>query len=260
MKMVKSLRIFFIVFFLSSFCACQKVIKIDLNSSAPRYVVEGNVTNLPGPYLVTITKSVNFDQDNVFPTVSGALVLITDYTSGLADTLKETSPGNYQTTLLNGIPGHKYQLYINANSNVFTSSCIMPAFVALDSLYTQKSSFRGDKSQLIPVYTDPITKGNYYHFKEIKNDTENNSEAIRNDNLINGQVVKQPVEGGLNSGDRVTLIFECIDSAMYQYYYTLGQTKNQNSATPANPLSNIKGGALGYFSAHTSDSKSIVVP
>ncbi len=259
MKMVKTFYIVCILFS-TVFFSCQKVVNINLNASSPRYVVEGNVTNLPGPYLVKITKSVNFDQDNIFPTVSGALVLLTDNTAGLADTLKETSPGNYQTVSLNGIPGHKYQLYINANNNVFTASCTMPALVTLDSLYTQKSSVRGNRSQLIPVYTDPIAHGNYYHFKEFKNDSETSSESIRNDNLINGQVIKEPVGGGIASGDRIVLILECIDSAMYQYYYTLGQTKNQNSATPANPLSNIKGGALGYFSAHTSSSKSVVVP
>jgi hypothetical protein len=112
----------------------------------------------------------------------------------------------------------------------------------------------------VPVYTDPITPGNYYHFAEVKNDTLTSNISIRNDNLVNGQVIKQPIGGGLQAGDRVTLTLECIDSTMYQYYYTLEQTKNQNSATPANPLSNIKGGALGYFSAHTSHSRSVLVP
>jgi hypothetical protein len=260
MKLTKPFYNICLTFFLAAFCSCQKVIKVNLNSSAPRYVVEGNVTNLPGPYLITINKSVNFDQDNVFPTVSGAIVVITDNTAGVTDSLKETSPGNYHTSVLNGVPGHNYQLYIGAGGNVFTANCTMPALVTLDTLYTQLSSFRGNSHQLVPVYTDPVTTGNYYHFAEIKNDTLTDNISIRNDALINGQVIKQPIGGGLHDGDQVTLTLECIDSAMYQYYFTLEQTNNQNSATPANPLSNIKGGALGYFSAHTANKRSVVVP
>jgi len=257
---MKTSNIIYIALLLFAFSACKKVIQVNLNSSAPHYVVQGNVTNQPGPYLVTITKSVNFDQDNVFPTVSGAVVVITDNTAGVADTLKETTPGNYYTSILTGTPGHKYQLYINAANNIFTTTCIMPVPVTLDSLYTQLSSFGGNTYQLVPVYTDPVAFGNYYHFAEVKNDTLTDNISIRNDALINGQVIKQPLGGGLQQGDSVALYLECIDSAMYQYYYSLEQTENQNSATPANPISNLSGGALGYFSVHTLSSKSIIVP
>lgn len=259
MKLITNLYAVCLGLFLAAFCSCQKVIKVNLNSSNPRYVVQGNVTDQPGPYFVTITKSINFDQDNVFPAVSGATVVITDRTNGVIDTLKEANPGSYQTSVMHGISGHQYDLYINAANNIFTASCIMPAAVAMDSLYTEPSPFGGDGRRLVPVYTDPVAKGNYYHFSEIKNDTLTDNISIHNDQLINGQVENQPVGGRVQLGDHITLTLECIDSAIYQYYYGLAQTQNQNSATPANPISNIKGGALGYFSAHTASTRSIVV-
>jgi hypothetical protein len=33
-----------------------------------------------------------------------------------------------------------------------------------------------------------------------------------------------------------------------------------NASTPADPESNISGGALGYFSVRTSSTKSVIVP
>lgn len=245
---------------LSAFCSCQKVIQVHLNDSDPKIVIEADVTDKPGPYYVKLSRSVNFDQQNVFPAVSGAVVIISDEHS--ADTLRETAPGNYQTNTLTGMPGHKYSLYVNVGGRVFTASSTMPLLVTLDSLYTEKSSFSKDKStSIIPVYTDPQTKGNYYHLTLSKNDTESKSIFIRNDNLINGQTLHQPLNGGnkLDPNDRIVVGLECIDSAVYQYFYTLAQTKNENSATPANPLSNITGGALGYFSAHTSSVRSLIV-
>ena len=66
-----------------------------------------------------------------------------------------------------------------------------------------------------------------------------------------------------SSGDQVTVDMLCLDPAVYKYWYSLdrGATGGGISgATPANPVTNISGGALGYFSAHTLQSKTMVVP
>jgi len=255
----------FLLLAVSALTSCQKVITLNLQNTPPKYVIEANVTNQPGPYTVTITKSVSFTQDNVYPTVSGATVVITDVTANATDTLKETTPGNYTTSVLVGVPLHQYTLYVNAASNVFKASCTMPGVVTLDSLYSQLSGFRGNSYEIVPVYSDPVALGNYYHFVEVKNDSVMPSIYIRNDQLINGRVINTPLGGSdggskINDGDIVEIYLECIDSAIYQYYYGLQQSQNQNSASPADPLSNISGGCLGYFSAHTSSYGTIVIP
>jgi hypothetical protein len=47
----------------------------------------------------------------------------------------------------------------------------------------------------------------------------------------------------------------CIDKNVYNYFFSLLQVTGNNggfqSASPDNPITNISGGALGYFSAHT---------
>lgn len=242
--------------------SCQKVIHIDLNKAAPKYVVEANVTDENGPYYVHITKSVSFEADNSFPAVTGATVAITDVTASVADTLTEQLPGSYSTVSIEGVPGHTYQLYIKADGKVFTSTCTMPAHVTLDSLYESKSAFGNIRGAII--YTDPAAKGNYYYFAESNNGKLTDNIYIRNDQLVNNQVINQTLSRGggddeLEAGDVLTISMQCIDSAMYQYFYTLQQTKNQNAATPANPQTNIAGGALGYFSAHTVSTKSVVL-
>ena len=155
---------------LTAMASCQKVIQVHLNDTAAKYVIEGNVSDQPGPYFVKISQSVNFDQANTFPAISGATVIITDATAGVVDSLHESTPGMYRTTSLAGVSGHTYQLYIKVNGQVFTSSALMPVAVNIDTLYTQKSVF-GDGNELVPQYTDPPTPGNYYHFVETINDT-----------------------------------------------------------------------------------------
>ena len=53
-----------------------------------------------------------------------------------------------------------------------------------------------------------------------------------------------------------------IDKANYTYFYSLANTTNGGpfSATPANPVSNIDNGGLGYFGAYLKDTISIVIP
>jgi hypothetical protein len=249
---------------LAAITSCHKVINVNLNSASPAYIIAGNVTNTPGPYLVTITQSVNFSQDNVAPPVSGATVVITDVTASITDTLTESPAGSYTTHILPGTPGHTYNLYVKAGSNVFTATSTMPQPILLDTLYTEASPFGGyTHPDLVPQYTDPVLTGHnyhYYHFVEYVNDTASTNVIVREDNLLNNQVIKQPINGNeLIIGDSVALYMECIDSGAYAFYTSLEQTEDQNSATPANPLTNINGGALGYFSAHTESLKTLIV-
>jgi hypothetical protein len=55
---------------------------------------------------------------------------------------------------------------------------------------------------------------------------------------------------------------QCIDKPVYTYWFTLMQQGDNGpggGVTPADPPSNITPTVLGYFSAHTTQSKTIVV-
>ncbi len=257
---MNSIKLISFLLLIVSLQSCQKVITIDLNSSAPKYVVEANINNNPGPYIIKINKSVNFDQENNFPGVSNAAVYIKDVTANITDTLSELSPGKYQTQNLTGVPGHSYVLTINADGNTFTATSKMPQIVTLDSIYTQKSLF-SDRLQIVPQYNDPVGTGNYYHLLLTVRDTLDDNIYLHADDLMDGNTVTQPLFGGreIKPGYTVKVVLQCIDEPVLTYYNTLQQTMEQNSATPANPQSNISGGALGYFSAHTQTEKTIVV-
>ena len=67
----------------------------------------------------------------------------------------------------------------------------------------------------------------------------------------------------LEPGDSVKVILESIDKNVREYFRLLRQLNNQNgieSAPPANPATNITGGALGYFNAHSEKKKLLIVP
>jgi hypothetical protein len=88
-----------------------------------------------------------------------------------------------------------------------------------------------------------------------------------NDNLINGNVNQRPLNSNSDSltvklNDWVSVEMQSISSPTYLYYYSLRQVSGAGpggGTTPANPPSNIVGGALGIFSAHTVQRKQIQI-
>lgn len=269
--MKKYIVISFAFLFLIS---CEKVINIDLNQSNPRFVIEGNLSNQASESKVMISKTLNFDETIANPAISGALVTITDNKLNQTDTLAETSAGNYFREGLAGIEGHPYTMMVKIGNEIFTAVSTMPYSVNLDSLVqeTLAGSYSGGGPggsgrpgsdmgssiiQITPHYTDPVNSENYYQFEVTRNDTLANDIFIRNDVGFNGSSSHLPLRVKADKGDVVTIDLQCIDKAVYNYFFGLNENINQSSATPANPTSNINNGALGYFKAHTSQKKTI---
>lgn len=250
---------------ISSLTGCQKVIDFKFQDSPTKYVIEGNVTNLAGPYQVTIGSTQNVQADYAFQGVSQANVTIRDNV-GNGETLKEIQPGIYQTASLAGVEGRTYYLNISFGKYSFTSTSVMPHPVNLDSVYTkQVYNFSKMVITAVPKFTDPVGKGNSYRFNETINGVLDKGLYYQNDEFTDGRIntfslLRQDPDSTLHVGDHLSVEMQCIDSAVYKYWYSVDQSSlGQGGTTASNPVTNIVGGALGYFSAHTSQTKSIIV-
>jgi len=255
-------------FSLLSFCSCQKVIELNLHDADIKYVVEGVITNEPGVCRVNLTQSKPFYENNQFPGISGAIVTVKDNDDEFS--LPETQPGVYETTLLNGTPGHTYKLSVSLDNNVFTATSKMPLPVSLDTIYVSNGPF-GEFKFATVGYSDPPGVSNSYRFVQYLNGVKDPAIFWQNDEFTDGQTVLIQLDTGVDkkddprnikSGDTVMIEMLGIDDAVYKYWYSLHFNGGDggNIATPANPVTNVTGGALGYFSAQTIDRKSVVVP
>lgn len=242
------------------FIGCEKVIEIDLKNAPNKLVIEGQINNQAGPYLIRLTKSLGFSQPNVFPGVSGALVIVKDNT-GVIDTLIESSPGVYLTKNIQGIEGRTYELFVLLDGNTYTSVSKMPMNVLMDSLDLTYISFAGSERPFpTPIFTDIAGVQNNYRFVTKINGKQDKNNIVWNDNVGDGTYSNQPVfaDKELKKGDTVELEMQCIDANVYNYFFTLGNT--DQGVTPANPPKNIKGDCLGYFSAYTTQKKIKIIP
>ena len=258
-----------IVLVLVSFYSCKKVIDLKLKDSDIKYVIEGVVTNEPGVCKVSISQSKPFYEDNQFATVSGAKITIKD--NGLEVPLTETQPGVYETKAINGTPGHVYQLSVVIESQTFIASCTMPRPVSFDTLYIEPGPFNQFKFATVG-YNDPAGEKNFYRFVQYLNGKKDPTIFWDSDEFTNGMLQLTMLDTGVDeqddprnilSGDEVTVEMLCLDEPIYKYWYSLqtgGGDGSVNSAAPANPITNIQGGALGYFSAHTIKRRTVIAP
>lgn len=244
--------------------ACTKTINVDVNNATPKIVIEGNVTDATGPYEVQITQTVNLDATNVFPPVSGAVVTITDVTSSITETLQETSPGIYQTRDMQGFQQHTYQMSITALGQNYTATSTMPEAVHLDSVTFIHTDFFGSTNiNAVPNYQDPLGVPNYYTFTEYVNSRRLKDILTTSDRLSDGKYITQQLfvdSAYVSVGDTVLIEMHCRDKNSWDYFNTLEQVTGDDfgTATPANPIGNISNGALGYFSAHTLQTRKLL--
>ena len=234
---------------------------MDTNNAEPQLVIEGNITNELTDQQIKITKSVGYSDLNIFPTVSGAIVKVTD-NRGNNYTFTEREPGIY-INRMRGVSGVTYNLSVNVEDKTYTASSTLPNRVKLDSVGVISNSFFGNEYKVATAYlVDPGAETNYYHFNLFVNNLFSKRIYVNNDRLTNGNKLSIQLyyeEGddndeGLKAGDKISVEMECIDSNIFDYWYALSQQSERGpnqGTTPSNPTSNISNNALGYFSAHT---------
>lgn len=260
----------FALFSLITLSSCEKVIDLDLNKATPQLVIEGIVDNTNARDTVKLSKSISFQSDNEFVGVGNALVIITDNTSGIVDTLTSGyKSGYYITSKITGTPGHQYSLRVVYEGKEYTAQSTMPQQVMLDSLYQETETILGkDIIYARCRFTDPADQVNQYRLKAYKNNNPLDDIIELKDTYHNGlsrSVTFAASDGNsdekdnIAAGDTIKINFMCIDKNVYDYFNSLDQTMDANSSVLANPTTNISGGCLGYFSANTSEVKKLVI-
>jgi hypothetical protein len=271
MKRYNRTILFGILFAASLLCSCQQVVDVDLNTTAPHIVIEGRVTDQPGPYTVTISQTADFFEPVLlYPPVTGALVVIAD-NAGNVDTLIEIGNGSYQTSTLQGVAGRTYVLTVTRGGKTYSGVSTIPTRVTIDSFTAENFTFlNGDKGyKLSTAFTDPPGTQDYYrlvlHINSLPQDSvDGGSYFLFKDELTNGTTITQDIRiwNNIFPGDTVSVDLMHIDEATYEYFTTLQNIVNGGinaPASPANPTTDLSGGALGYFAAYTLDSAKIIL-
>ncbi|MGJ7033156.1 DUF4249 domain-containing protein [Niabella hirudinis] len=256
-----------LLFLLMAATGCQKVINVSIDGVGKKYVIEGTVSDTENAYSVIVSQTLDVLDHNLFKGVDDAVVTITE--EGRTPVVLQHKGNGLYRANASGKPGKTYDLHVRIDSGVFTARSTMPQKVAFDSLYITSRQLVG-RQQLIATaaFKDPPGMGNAYRFIQLVDGEKENTIFVTNDKLINGRNVVYELlmfsgdsTSDLKRGDNLRVEMQCINTDTYNFWYSLSQSAlgQSQSASPGNPVSNIRGGALGYFSANTFAKKELLI-
>lgn len=265
MKILK-MRLLFFVSLLLICVSCTRVIDLELGNQSGDLVIEANITNVQGPQTIKLSTNVPFTNTNVYPPVTGATVSVSDQ-AGNNYAFTEAPLGTYSISNMAGVAGNTYTMHISTNNKTYTATSVMPSVVALDTVTAENNDVNSsnNKKKITVHYHDPVGIVNQYNFLLYVNKVQVKAVFANNDQFTNGNDVTYDLlqnDIDIYPGDTVTVEMQCVDLPIYTYWYTLmqqGKNGAQSGVAPSNPPTNITPASLGYFSAHTTQSKTIVV-
>lgn len=244
---------------------CEKEVVLNTKKSEPRLVIQANFP-VEGYANVEITKSIGFNDLNLFPAVSNAQVEIWHGTSKEV-LVRQGESGKYKGSVIKAQQGETYTLIVVVDGEPYVSVQTAPKRVRLGGFRVDnvKEVF-SDKYKLLPVplFQDPIEYKNFYKFNYEIQGRSNRELIVFNDANFNGQIRDKAQrldnDSEIRPGDNVRVEMQCITESVWRFYFELQQAQSAVNKSPANPTSNISGGALGYFSVYTTESMEVIAP
>jgi len=110
-----SMNLVFIILVIVFFTTCEESYWPELDGKyQDLLVIEGMITNNPGPYILQLSKSTSVD-DPEYSSFTNCEAVISD-DQGNSELLSEVEPGNYYTAIdgIQGVVGRKYKITIQS--------------------------------------------------------------------------------------------------------------------------------------------------
>lgn len=246
---------------------CEREVDIKLKDSESKVVIEGWVTDMPGPYEFKVSKTISYLGDGSESLVSGAQIILKDDMGGV-DTLIQTQPGRYQTTHLQGQMEHNYFLEATVEGTTYSASNYLPRISPLlgtgyeynDTMIFGAGYYVGLLAQ------EPAGVGDYYQFRFWRNDTAFNSIAdliVTDDRYVDGQVSPFIFPYPNRLGDTVVIEVRAISLTSYDFFLTLYAQGTGSggpfASVPDNLASNFDQGAFGWFGTAAARRDTLVI-
>jgi len=259
----KYIPLLIMALFIISLSSCEKEIDVDLKSVPPQIAIEG-IVKQDQLATVYVTNTLDFNNNNGYPSLSGAVVTISD-DHGNLEVLRQGDNGWYTAKTITGKIGYTYTMSVVYDGQEYIATSKMPPHVPVEKITLEKVPMI---DYPIPTvhFKDPLGEENqYYRFLVFVNGKQNPDmdEFVETAEHHDGGDMSYPLQIATNDsdndpikkGDELTVEFQCIDKGTHKFFDSLVNPVG----TPTNPISNISNGALGYFSACTAEQKTIIV-
>ncbi|OLY92923.1 protein of unknown function [Cnuella takakiae] len=274
---------------------CDKAVSFDLEKSEPRLVVEATIENGQAPMVVLTRSQSYFSQISADllneSFVKGAAVYVSNgqkehklkeyvVSAGGFNLRYYTNDSSQPATAFVGELRKDYSLRIVAEGQEYSAKTTIPDTTRrVDSLWWRPVPNSTDNE--VQIYVRATDKKGYGDY--IRYFTRRNRQSfyppftsVFDDFVIDGTTYEIQVEPGFNRntdfdddtyffrrGDTVGLKLANIDKATYDFWRTMEYNYSSIGnpfSTPVRVLSNISGGALGYFGGYAAQYRTMIIP
>lgn len=260
--------------------SCEKTVELDIDQTPQRIVIEGYVTDIASHNYVKVSKTNNFYSTGKTPRVTDATVMVEDSDGNIYhfvhyDGQSEDSLGFYFPEVpLVGTPGKTYMLSVTTEGMTYTAEDQLLRLVPMEKLeYRVNEEEKEDPEdagrffEVLLFVKEPKETKDYYLFKCYRNDTieyaNENEIYYSDDELIGEDIDGVPLPVFYAQDDLARVEVYSLTREAFIYYRDLQKLLTNDGGLfgtpPANPRTNISGGALGFFQVSAIQAGEIVI-
>jgi hypothetical protein len=272
MKILKYITLTIALIF---FASCEDVINLDLNTAAPKLVIDAAINWQKGSdgssQKIILSTTTDF-YSNVIPKVSGATVAIKNSDNMNYIFTEIPNTGEYQCTTFKPIIGETYTLTVSYKGETYTATETMQSVSPIDAIQQKNNGgFTGKDYEIEVSYKDPLAK-NFYMVKFFPDIYKAPSYQAIGDEYTNGNEKSWSFsDEDLKQGTAIAITHYGISQAYYNYMNKLiSVASSSGGGSPfQTPPATVRGNivnqtdinnyALGYFSLSEVDYRNYVI-
>lgn len=241
---------------------CDTPIDLDLDQHESQYVIEGLITNETARHSIRISRTVSFNATTPAEKVRHAVVSVQDELGNTYPFLEDTAGLYRPAEAFSGEPGRTYTLDIAVDGQHFSAVEQMPVPAAIDSIvHTINANEQADPEEegrfyeVLLFMKEPKATEDFYLAKFYRNGILENDEGESvfyfDDRILSEQINGLAAPYFYKQDDHFRFELYNLSRKAYRYYFELDSNINSDggvfSGTPSNILTNLEGGAVGYF-------------
>lgn len=261
---MRYLKFIVLLLITAGFFACEEVVEIDVDQSPPQLVIDGLLTDEDTFHTVRISTTANFNGESG-QVITGASVLVRDNVGNVFNYIHNPTGADslngfyYSEQKFAGVTGRIYDLEVLLNDLTLTASDTLLPITEIDSLVIREDPFadpndeNGRFYQVLLYAAEPQETRDFYYFRFYRDSAivADNSVFAFDDEPLGDRLDGLPSPVNFAEGEYASVEIYSLSREQFVFYTDLGNLLNSDggmfSPPPANPRSNIEGGALGLF-------------
>jgi hypothetical protein len=272
---MKKLQLFFLIIATALVASCEKVIDVDLNTIAPKLVIDASIKwekgTLGNEQTINLTTTTSY-YSNQIPTVSGATIFITDAANNIFNFVETAGTGSYICTNFAPVLNGNYVLTVLLNGETYSATETLKPVPPIDFIEQKDNAgFSGKDTEIKAFYTDNGATEDYYLFKFKPSFTAIPIYFLQEDSNFQGNLIFGLYRSDkLESGQNFDVTLSGISKQYFNYMRILVSIAGNSSGSPfQSPSATVRGNIinntteanypLGYFSLSEQDSRNYIV-